>query len=286
MKNIGFIVILFLNFDSYSQVFDTIQKNKPKIYPKSQLKVVKQLQSKDDINELNYKAATDFSNKASELLHDNDPYNALESINKALNLFPDDYIFNWVKAKITYQLEDYVTAIKCISVSIDKGKGIWSDLEKFYYLRAVYYSKLGKYSNVLLDLNKSIEIKESADVIFFRAQIKEDNLKDLRGANEDYNLAIKLFPEFITSDEESKNKLDNLWDFAIAYEKIGLYSKAEKQYIEAIKINNLDYNRLFILGGFYETKMHNKAKACYYYNQSCKLDPDPKCKDIVDRFCN
>ncbi|MEI0488992.1 tetratricopeptide repeat protein [Brachyspira pulli] len=116
---------------------------------------------------------------------------AIEYLNKAIELnpyFSNAYVY---RGMVYYQLEKYSEALK------DYNKAIYIDFnnEYAYTNRGLIKEKLGDYQAALEDYNKAIELnKNNIEAYTNRGLIKE-KLEDYQGAIEDYDKAIELKPQ-------------------------------------------------------------------------------------------
>jgi tetratricopeptide (TPR) repeat protein len=213
-----------------------------------------------------YRGALDDLNKAIALKPDNaDAYGvrgflkyqkltdfrgALNDFNKAIILKPEAVYAYFNRGDLKYsKLNDIEGALADYNKAID----LKPDLANAYNSRGVLkYSRLNDISGALADYDKAIALKSDlAEAYYGRGLLKHEKLKDFQGALADYNKAIVLKPDFAESYFNRGNlKYEHLNDFqgALADYNKTIAIKPEHMHARVIR-SNLKYQQLNDLPG-------------------------------------
>ena len=109
--------------------------------------------------------AGDWVNKADALINEkgiNNPQQALEYLNKAIELQPDNATAYGIKGYICFSLEKYQQAIDSFSKAIQFNP----TKAEYYNSRGTVYSKMSQYEKAIEDFNQAI-LFDSNDATFY-----------------------------------------------------------------------------------------------------------------------
>jgi tetratricopeptide (TPR) repeat protein len=116
---------------------------------------------------------------------------ALELINKAIEILPDSLTYWTKKAEILSKMSNYKDAIGIYSYVIKKDPNSF----RAWYMRGQTYLKFEKADSAFRDLSECIKMNSfNYDAYYMRAQICEE-LKEYQSAIYDYHQCIRLKPE-------------------------------------------------------------------------------------------
>ena len=190
--------------------------------------------------------------KAWKFLQINDFRNALDYINRAISLEPNDQMYNIIKAYILTEKGDYSEAINELSRLIELNP-----TKILYFRRAVAYRDFGEFDDAIKDLTKAIELDKSHRLYSTRAEVYR-HVGKFNEALSDYTTAIGLHSNIVNYRDRARL---NLWleryqdaadDYTLAidlgsrsqqlfrergycYNKIGMANAAKSDFTLAIK---------------------------------------------------
>jgi serine protease Do len=134
------------------------------------------------------------------VIEKNNIYDALELVNKAIELNPEYSNAYCLRARIKFELKDNWSALS----DIDKAILIDNQEEEFYFFRGEVKSfGLKDYTNAILDFNEALNLstkdKMKADILGLRC-ITKALLNDYQGACNDATLAYQLHQDDLYLD--------------------------------------------------------------------------------------
>ncbi len=137
---------------------------------------------KDDLNDLVVLYQTSY-----------DKYFAADIISKYVNLYQDENAKWELAGKLYYKLELYDSSINCFSRAIELN----SQDQLLYKLRGDVYAKNRDSVKTLSDYQKSLTLCEDCiDTYLARAEYYHKNLRNYEKALEDYDMVLKINPEY------------------------------------------------------------------------------------------
>jgi S1-C subfamily serine protease/tetratricopeptide (TPR) repeat protein len=116
---------------------------------------------------------------------------ALESIDTAIKLAPQDRTLVNEKAVILSLQKQYAAAIKIYDKMLREREDSYA-----YYNRGHTKSELGDKQGAIADYNLAIKINPNYDNAYYNRGVVKSKLGDRQGAIADYNLAIKINPNY------------------------------------------------------------------------------------------
>lgn len=194
----------------------------------------------------------------------NDLERALTYLNSALEIAEQDVGMVTVdeayfyRGKIHDARGQYTLAI----ADYDAALGLNPGLAQAYHSRGITYHKIGEYSAALSDLNRTLEIDESACVYYNRGRIYH-SIGEYDRALTDFNRALSLDAEFASA---SNNR-------GVIYAKNGEYEKALADFNQALEVNHKDSAAYANRGHVYQC-MGKYEKALEDYDCALRLDPE------------
>ncbi len=182
---------------------------------------------------------------------------ALESIDIAIKLAPQDRTSVNKKALILSRQEQYTAAIKIYDNMLREREDSYA-----YLNRGTDKSALGDKQGAIADFNLAIKINPNYAIAYYNRGNTKSDLGDKQGAIADYNLAIKINP-----------------NYAYAYSNRGVFKSdlGDKQgaiadYNLAIKINP-NYAIAYYNRGNTKSDLGDKQGAIADYNLAIKINP-------------
>jgi tetratricopeptide (TPR) repeat protein len=212
-----------------------------------------------------------------ENLNSNDHLSAINKINEALEVYPDDGYLYQLRGKCRYFLKDYKGSIEDYNIAIQRNPSI-PDL---YSERARSKHSLLDYEGEIKDYTAAITLNPNEPDYYYNRASAKRMLQDYTGAISDYTTVIKMNPN---EKEYIPNIMLSYYDRAFAKLEIEDYEGA----INDITQNNelakdLDISDQIlsnILVDNFITRASLKTKAMDYvgaiqdFNKSLELDPE------------
>jgi tetratricopeptide (TPR) repeat protein len=196
---------------------------------------------------------------------------ALESYNKAIELFPDDETI-WFNMGVVYSItKEYKKAIESYQKAIEinpRDEMIWNNL-------GYAYNEIREHGKAIESYQKAIELFSGDETVWF-------NLGILYGIIEEYNQAIKAYQKVV----EIKPNDDNAWcNLGVLYsiiKKKGNAIKACQKAIELKPDNESAWNNLGII--YYQQMRLVDAKGAFL--NAIKYSIEGETEDIAMYYSN
>ena len=227
-----------------------------------------------------------------------DPKKAIEYLNNAINLQPDDaaaYII--IRGLAYYNLGRHQRAIE----DYNKAIRLKPDLARTFNLynrRGLAYADLGQHQRAIEDYDKAIRLKPDDAVYHTNRGAAYFGLGQHQRAIEDLNEAIRLKPDYVQAyilrggtynylgqhqlaikdyDEAIRLKPDLAHILrglrGRAYDNLGQHQRAIQDYDEAIRLKP-DYADAYYNRGIAYAGLKQYQRAIVDYNQAIRLKPD------------
>ena len=121
-----------------------------------------------------------------------DPIKAIEYLNNAIKLQPDDENYYYNRGVAYDNLGQYQPAIKDYNQAIS----LKSDYAEAFHNRGTIYSEIGQYQLAIKDFNEAIRLHPNDAEAYHGRGFAYDKLDQYQRAIEDYNQAIRLQPDY------------------------------------------------------------------------------------------
>ena len=206
--------------------------------------------------------AVEWFDKAMALWQDgkySDPKKAIEYLNKAIRLKPDDADAYGNRGNAYHNLGQYQRAIE----DINEVLRLKPDDARAYYNRGLTYGKLNQYQKAIEDYTEAIRLKPDDASVYYNRGNEYDGLGQHQRAIEDYNEAIRLKPDYAAAYVNR----------GIAYYNLGQYQRAIEDYNKAIRLKPDDAKAYNNRGGAYYS-LGQYQRAIEDYNKAIRLKPD------------
>ncbi|MCT7952449.1 tetratricopeptide repeat protein [Ancylothrix sp. C2] len=184
---------------------------------------------------------------------------AIESLNQAIAIQPDDHEAFYNRAILQANLGRYEEAID----SYNQAIAIQPDFHEAFYNRGVSQAKLGRYEEAIDSFNQAITIKPDKHEAFYNRGISQNNLGRYEEAIDSYNQAIAIQPD----KHEAFNNRGNLQN------NLGRYEEAIDSFNQAIAIQP-DFHQPFNNRGVSQAKLGRYEEAIDSFNQAIAIQPD------------
>lgn len=198
----------------------------------------------------------------------NDYFGALLDLNKAIEINSNIPIYYLTRGSSYFLLQDYTNAINDLNVAIESGQ-----LKYLYTMRAMAKDESQDYLGAIEDLNKAIEFNSKDSTAYYQRGMSKIHLNDYRGAKLDLTKAIELAPNqaaFYTARAFAKNMLDEFRD-------------ALKDYNKAIELNPVDEKALYYRG-LLNIRLNKKNNGCLDLSKAGELG-HKNAYEAIDKFC-
>ena len=181
------VVMILASVGNISNLFDREVRNKAAItestYPSKEAPEPPQALTADDWY---HKATALWDGKRYS-----DPQKAIEYLNNAIRLKPNNAIAYCVRGFTYAELEKYQLAIE----DYNKAIHLKPDYEYAYYSRGKAYNKINQYQQALEDLNQAIHFQYNCVDTYINRGIAYNGLGKYQRAIKDFNQAIYLKPD-------------------------------------------------------------------------------------------
>jgi tetratricopeptide (TPR) repeat protein len=121
-----------------------------------------------------------------------DPIKAIEYLNNAIKLQPDDENYYYNRGVAYDNLGQYQPAIKDYNQAIS----LKPDYAEAFHNRGTIYSEIGQYQLAIKDFNEAIRLHPNDAEAYHGRGFAYDKLDQYQRAIEDYNQAIRLQPDY------------------------------------------------------------------------------------------
>jgi tetratricopeptide (TPR) repeat protein len=121
-----------------------------------------------------------------------DPIKAIEYLNNAIKLQPDDETFYYNRGVAYDNMGQYQSAIKNYNQAIH----LKPDYAEAFYNRGIIYNEIGQYKSAVKDFNEAISLQPNDVEAYNGRGCAYDKLGQYQRAIEDYNQAIRLMPDY------------------------------------------------------------------------------------------
>jgi tetratricopeptide (TPR) repeat protein len=121
-----------------------------------------------------------------------DPIKAIEYLNNAIKLQPDDENYYYNRGVAYDNLGQYQPAIKDYNQAIS----LKPDYAEAFHNRGTIYSEIGQYQLAIKDFNEAIRLQPNDAEAYHGRGFAYDKLDQYQRAIEDYNQAIRLQPDY------------------------------------------------------------------------------------------
>jgi tetratricopeptide (TPR) repeat protein len=183
---------------------------------------------------------------------------ALAAINQAIQLQPNNPNLYNQKWVVLRDLKKYKEAAAAINKAIEL-----SPRAVFYTNRGVARDELGDKQGAIDDFNLAIKINPNFALAYINRGNVRNDLGDKQGAIDDFNLAIKINP----------NLAQAYYNRGIVRNELGDKQGAIEDYNQAIKINP-NYADAYINRGLVRSELGDKPGAIDDYNLAIKINPN------------
>jgi len=142
--------------------------------------------------------AEDWLNKAGALSNGSkytEPFKAIEYLNKAAELQPENAEIYYNRGVAYDNLGQYQPAIKNYNQAIR----LKPDYAEAYYNRGTIYNELSQYQQAISDFNQAISLKSTDAEAYHNRGFAHDRLGQMPQAIENYNQAILLKPDYAST---------------------------------------------------------------------------------------
>lgn len=139
--------------------------------------------------------AADWFNKAIALSDGKkytDPIKAIEYLNNAIKLQPDDENYYYNRGVAYANLGQYQPAIKDYNQAIR----LKPDYAEAFYNKGTIYSEIGQYQRAIKDFNEAIRLQPNDAEAYHGRGFAYDKLGQYQRAIEDYNQTIRIRPDY------------------------------------------------------------------------------------------
>lgn len=179
---------------------------------------------------------------------------ALETIDKAIEIYPNNPLYRQKKADILFELKKFgESAVEYKHALAFAGNDKILENNLLLSLSSLYYN-LQRYDESILQLNKIIT---SENHKFINSSIYYYNIGSCYEKKEDFIQAAQFFQKAINIDSE---KFEYFARLGFVKGKIGLFVEAIKDYNRALVLNPSDQKTLLYLGlAFIELRNYNEA---------------------------
>jgi tetratricopeptide (TPR) repeat protein len=133
--------------------------------------------------------------KANDLSDGNiytDPIKAIEYLNNAIKLQPDDETYYYNRGVAYDNLGQYQSAIKDYNQAIR----LRPDYAEAFYNMGIIYNEIGQYQHAVEDFNEAIRLQPNDVEAYHGRGCAYDKLGQYQRAIEDYNQTIRLMPNY------------------------------------------------------------------------------------------
>lgn len=167
----------------------------------------------------------------------NDYSGAIENLNQAINLNPDNYFFYFYRSMVYQKQNDYNMTIEDLNQAINLNTHNY----KLYRYRGAICLEQNDYCGAIENLTEAINLNpDDTELYGFRSRIR-DLAGDVLGAIEDIERAININPSIA----------EYYFDLGCYLEEIEDFQRAIENYTKALEINPYLTPALFYRGGAY-----------------------------------
>ena len=196
----------------------------------------------------------------SKILIDDEKYDdALQGLNEALRLNPDNSYIYFYKGFINNKKEEHQEAINNYLKSIE----INNKDKIIYYNLGLAYLEISDFEKSLNYLNKSFEL----DNTFYQALIKSG---EVLLKSKEYDKSIEIFDKILNNEKEKNNELALLRKGDALFMKNN-FKEALELYENVLKLNENNEEAL-IGAGICERKLFKLDEAINYYDRVLKIN--------------
>ena len=196
----------------------------------------------------------------SKILIDDEKYDdALQGLNEALRLNPDNSYIYFYKGFINNKKEEHQEALNNYLKSIE----INNKDKIIYYNLGLAYLEISDFEKSLNYLNKSFEL----DNTFYQALIKSG---EVLLKSKEYDKSIEIFDKILNNEKEKNNELALLRKGDALFMK-NSFKEALELYENVLKLNENNEEAL-IGAGICERKLFKLDEAINYYDRVLKIN--------------
>lgn len=134
--------------------------------------------------------AEEYKEKGTKLAKEGRYEEAIENLNRAIQIDPDFAAAYNNRGIVKMQLEKYQDAITDFNRAIE----INSKDPAYYINRGMTHEKMNMYHEAIIDYKQAIELDPFKPDYYIKKGFLENELKNYKNAIEDYNMAIKIAP--------------------------------------------------------------------------------------------
>jgi protein O-GlcNAc transferase len=198
-------------------------------------------------------------------LEESDFNGALEKVESALDLSPQNIIALEKRINIYYQMNEIKEALKYVNEAISKfpAEG------ELYYLRGLIYISRKKYYKAINDFNKVFELQQPVEFykVYLNRAVANTNLQEYELAIEDLSKSIEL----------NDTNASAYHSRGMVYYELKDYNLAVNDFKKAINLSHENPVTYFNLGMSYY-RLEDKESACPYFHKACSLGDKNACR--------
>jgi tetratricopeptide (TPR) repeat protein len=199
-----------------------------------------------------------------------DPKKALEYLNNAIRLQPDDALAYNNRGVAYGELDQYQRAIEDYNEAIR----LQPYLSEAYYNRGFTYGKLGQHQMAIKDYDEAIRLKPDDDAAYHNRGRTYHTLKQYQRAIDDFDEAIRLKPDY------AKAYGDRGLDYGI----MGQVDQAIKDFDEAIRLKP-ELAMAYFNRGLAYIRFGNSREGCLSLIRACELGDFEACHSEQKNNC-
>lgn len=197
-----------------------------------------------------------------------DLYSAIEDLNYSKKLDSTNYKVYYYLGRTYFLNEINTLALENLNIAISMYE---NDADAFD-IRAAVKIRINNFEGAILDENIAIKIDPKDNTYYTNRGYAKFSQKQYENAIKDYNISLEIKP----TQKGFSNR-------GYAYFLLKLYTKAIEDYNNAIKINDKDYQTIYLRGLVYEA-IDNYDAACIDFKKSAELEY-PLAISKVNNYC-
>jgi protein O-GlcNAc transferase len=203
--------------------------------------------------------------EADAKLEESDFNGALNKVESALDLSPQNIIALEKRINIYYQMNEIKEALKYVDEAILK----FPVEGELYYLRGLIYISRKKYYKAINDFNKVFELQQPVEFykVYLNRAVANTNLQE-------YELAIEDLTKSIELNDTNASAYHSR---GMVYYELKDYNLAVNDFKKAINLSHENPVTYFNLGMSYY-RLEDKESACPYFHKACSLGDKNACR--------
>lgn len=175
--------------------------------------------------------------RANQRLKKGDYQEAIQDLEQALALAPDQGVLYFERGLAYRRLHDYSRAIEDLTQAIRLAP----DLAEAYYNRGLIRFKVKDYRRAVDDFSHALQLKPEFAEAYFNRNLARRKLGNYEGALADYQAALKLNPNYAYIHKEVTSRAevtaDDFYERGLVKAEKGNYAAALEEFDQALRMN-------------------------------------------------